>query len=111
MIASLTDLRPLLIALVEVLEVLDLDPVLQRGEVKVGQGVHRPRVRGLRLVVHGGQAATAPSPRPRPGGEYAHAPRLVTSAWSLVTDHMSGEEMSLSQLYMHLCPQPFSLFS
>ena len=75
----LTNLRPLLIALVEVLQVLDLDPVLQRGEVKVGQGVHRPRVRGLRLVVHGGQAATAPT---RPPAAAASSPLRPSSSVS-----------------------------
>ena len=57
-IASLTDLRPLLISLVEGLEVLDLDPVLQRGEVKVGQAVHRPPP-GLVLVMDGGETAAS----------------------------------------------------
>ena len=83
----LTNLRPLLIALVEVLQVLDLDPVLQRGEVKVTAQEHALNARVLRLQLAGGQASSV-------GGEYAHFPWLVTNIWSqdntiLVTGHKS----------------------
>ena len=83
----LTNLRPLLIALVEVLQVLDLDPVLQRGEVKVAAQEQFLRERLLRLQLGGGEAASV-------GGEYAHFPWLVTNIWSqdntiLVTGHKS----------------------
>ena len=89
MIPALTDLRPLLIALVEGLEVLDLDPVLQRGEVKVGQAVHRPPP-GLVLVVDGGETPA------RGRGEDAHSRRKSQVTLSMRVPHVAAHKKQIT---------------